>query len=288
MKERVSKRYRHPELDTKLNKQRLNQEARCMAKCLKTSISCPGIYLVDSKTFRIYMEHVAGVTVKQLVWSVVKSVKSQLNEVDFASPVLVELATSIGLLISKLHCIRMIHGDLTTSNLMVRRRVGSVGFVGSGAAAQSANPVLGSYEEVGQEVVDAVMNAYGDPSISKDSCGYGYGYGLEVVLIDFGLGKMQASVEDMAVDLYVLERAFTSTHPGCEVFLSNILYGYEQSVPLSVPAATDVEGRVEERKKDRANPNKTGSVAAHAKLIKEVVDKLEVVRMRGRKRDMVG
>ena len=35
----------------------------------------------------------------------------------------------------------------------------------------------------------------------------------EVVLIDFGLAISQCSVEDKAVDLYVLERSFISTHP---------------------------------------------------------------------------
>jgi tRNA A-37 threonylcarbamoyl transferase component Bud32 len=39
---------------------------------------------------------------------------------------------------------------------------------------------------------------------------------FQVVLIDFGLGMTQPSVEDRAVDLYVLERAFLSTHPGSE------------------------------------------------------------------------
>lgn len=38
----------------------------------------------------------------------------------------------------------------------------------------------------------------------------------DVVLIDFGLGAMKPSIEDKAVDLYVLERAFVSTHPGSE------------------------------------------------------------------------
>lgn len=36
----------------------------------------------------------------------------------------------------------------------------------------------------------------------------------QLVLIDFGLGVMKPSIEDKAVDLYVLERAFSSTHPG--------------------------------------------------------------------------
>jgi TP53 regulating kinase-like protein len=33
------------------------------------------------------------------------------------------------------------------------------------------------------------------------------------VLIDFGLAHQSTSVEDKAVDLYVLERALSSTHP---------------------------------------------------------------------------
>jgi tRNA A-37 threonylcarbamoyl transferase component Bud32 len=35
------------------------------------------------------------------------------------------------------------------------------------------------------------------------------------VLIDFGLSCSTTLAEDKAVDLYVLERAFTSAHSGC-------------------------------------------------------------------------
>lgn len=35
------------------------------------------------------------------------------------------------------------------------------------------------------------------------------------VLIDFGLSYNTQLSEDKAVDLYVLERAFTSAHAGC-------------------------------------------------------------------------
>lgn len=34
-----------------------------------------------------------------------------------------------------------------------------------------------------------------------------------IALIDFGLSYFKESAEDRAVDLYVLERAFKSTHP---------------------------------------------------------------------------
>lgn len=35
----------------------------------------------------------------------------------------------------------------------------------------------------------------------------------KIFLIDFGLSYFKDSAEDRAVDLYVLERAFKSTHP---------------------------------------------------------------------------
>jgi TP53 regulating kinase-like protein len=73
-----------------------------------------------------------------------------------------------------MHDIDVVHGDLTTSNIMVRG--------------------------------DAI-NGYS-----------------EVILIDFGLGQMQSVIEDKAVDLYVLERAFISTHPGSEYLVSIIHY----------------------------------------------------------------
>lgn len=80
----------------------------------------------------------------------------------------VELVTEVMRLVGKsvgeLHASGVVHGDLTTSNLILRETNGN----------------------------------------------------LEVVLIDFGLGSVSNSEEDMAVDLYVLERAFASTHPKSE------------------------------------------------------------------------
>ena len=78
------------------------------------------------------------------------------------------MAKCVGVAIGKMHDAEIVHGDLTTSNLMVR---------GDVATACTAP---------------------------------------EVVVIDFGLGAMKPTQEDKAVDLYVLERAFISTHPGSE------------------------------------------------------------------------
>ncbi len=41
IKERLQKKYRVPELDNKINKQRLLQEARCLVKCRRAGIYAP-------------------------------------------------------------------------------------------------------------------------------------------------------------------------------------------------------------------------------------------------------
>ena len=76
----------------------------------------------------------------------------------------------------------------------------------------------------------------------------------DIVLIDFGLAAQSLQDEDKAVDLYVLERAFGSTHPEAEEGFQEVLRVYGESY----------------------------------KGAKVVLKRLEDVRMRGRKRSMLG
>ncbi|TEB17868.1 hypothetical protein FA13DRAFT_1804218 [Coprinellus micaceus] len=78
----------------------------------------------------------------------------------------------------------------------------------------------------------------------------------ELVLIDFGLSFVSTLVEDKAVDLYVLERAFASTHPDSEPMFASVLQAYERALT--------------------------------AREWKAVKNRLDDVRLRGRKRSMVG
>ena len=77
----------------------------------------------------------------------------------------------------------------------------------------------------------------------------------DVILIDFGLGYMEEKVEDKAVDLYVLERAVLSTHPNTEDFVALVFEEYK----------------------------KHGGKSA-----KTVIQKLDEVRLRGRKKVVFG
>merc|ERR1719270_2699011 len=81
----------------------------------------------------------------------------------------------------------------------------------------------------------------------------GGGRGREgLCLIDFGLGYVDGSQEDKGVDLYVLECALTSTHPGTEFMFKEILSAYRAEI------------------KDK-------------KVRAEIIRKYEEIRMRGRK-----
>jgi TP53 regulating kinase-like protein len=50
------------------------------------------------------------------------------------------------------------------------------------------------------------------------------------VLIDFGLAYTSCLAEDKAVDLYVLERAFASTHPESSPLFGAVLEGYKRKM----------------------------------------------------------
>lgn len=187
VKERARKAYRVPELDDVLTKRRLVQEARCISKARRAGIAAPCIYAVDIKKSRIVMERVEGSTMKQVIPTLDKAAGEALGKL-------------IGDVIARLHDADIVHGDLTTSNMIYRG-----------------------------------------------------GESPKVTLIDFGLAMSRVSAEEKAVDLYVLERAFASSHPGTEYIFDKVVKSYAQST-------------------------RNGTV----------LSKLADVRLRGRKREMVG
>lgn len=195
VKERFSKCYRHPSLDEKLTHRRTTQEVRSMLRCRKAGICTPAVYYVDYTTHCIYMEEIENCV----------TARDHINELldgpsDASEQSLQSLAEKIGSTLAVMHNVDCIHGDLTTSNVLIKS-------------------------------------------------------GFEnIILIDFGLSFISSLTEDKGVDLYVLERAFLSTHPNTEQLFKIVLESY------------------------KGKANKAG----------EIIKKLDEVRLRGRKRTMVG
>ncbi|KAL9122621.1 MAG: hypothetical protein Q9187_000812 [Circinaria calcarea] len=245
LKYRPSKPYRHPILDARLTRHRILSEARILVRCRREGVNVPGVLSlnwegeeIDGQEGRrsggwMMMEWIEGETVRKILdgWlklgaNVTISPDSEI-ETDTDRPdgkehnsELVDLMTRIGKAVGKMHEIGIVHGDLTTSNLMLRPR-----------------PTATAPTDINGNTKPSRPSLHGD-----------------IVLIDFGLAGQNVQDEDKAVDLYVLERAFASTHPTAESLFKEVWEAYRTSY-------------------------KGASV---------VLRKLTEVRMRGRKRSMLG
>ena len=106
VKARFPKKYRPAELDAKIRGYRTVHEPQLMHEAKKAGVPTPTIFLVDMKNAAITMEFVEGKQVKQVLPHV--SRKEQQ-----------ELCVKIGVLIGKMHRRGVVHGDLTTSNMIL-------------------------------------------------------------------------------------------------------------------------------------------------------------------------
>ncbi|ACJ16197.1 serine/threonine protein kinase [Thermococcus onnurineus NA1] len=107
IKHRIPKRYRIKEIDEGLRKERTVREARVLHKAKEFGVNCPYVYEVDLRDMKIVMEFIEGERLKELLESV--PVEERLN-----------LCREIGRQVGKLHEAGIVHGDLTTSNMILR------------------------------------------------------------------------------------------------------------------------------------------------------------------------
>ncbi|XP_017016656.1 EKC/KEOPS complex subunit TP53RK [Drosophila kikkawai] len=115
IKERFVKKYRHPELDTQITRQRMKAEAKAASRCLAAGILAPKILHSDLNTHKLYMEYFDKATTAKLF--IQRTWAANLEEE--AKPTLQELCSRIGTIVGKMHSNHIIHGDLTTSNLLI-------------------------------------------------------------------------------------------------------------------------------------------------------------------------
>jgi Kae1-associated kinase Bud32 len=107
VKERIKKGYRLSEIDNVLRKGRTKKEARLISEARRAGVDAPTIVSVDEKGFKIIMEFVDG-----------KRLKEFFNETNDEQRS--KVAEEIGRAVGKLHDKGIIHGDLTTSNMILK------------------------------------------------------------------------------------------------------------------------------------------------------------------------
>lgn len=187
LKHRFPKTYRHPALDASLTKTRLQFEARALSRCAKAGVTVPRVLWVDEPGGTLAMELVEGWSVREVLGGgaagevevgagdeverdaddapVEKEKEAKEDEGEEESQGLAALRplggvpalmTAVGAALARLHHTAIIHGDLTTSNMMVR------------LTPNGATP----YEIVSRLCVNQCQNLASSP------CGNSYGAGI--------------------------------------------------------------------------------------------------------------
>jgi TP53 regulating kinase and related kinases len=106
VKVRIPKKYRPVELDNQIRSYRTIHEPQLMHEAKTAGVPTPLIYMVNVAEASITMEYIEGKQVKQLLNTLPKDERKAL-------------CIRIGELVGKLHKNDLIHGDLTTSNMIL-------------------------------------------------------------------------------------------------------------------------------------------------------------------------
>jgi Kae1-associated kinase Bud32 len=111
VKDRFPKTYRIEQIDNKLRKSRTKREAKVLKKLTELKFPCPQVIEDDQKQ-TIEMQFLKG-----------KQVRDVLNKTNYA-----KLTKEIGKKLAILHNNNIIHGDLTTSNMIYNKELYFIDF----------------------------------------------------------------------------------------------------------------------------------------------------------------
>jgi Kae1-associated kinase Bud32 len=122
IKQRNPKKYRDATLDETIRLQRTKTEAVLLEKARKTSVHTPLVFNVDIQNTRLTLEYIQGKKMKDLLTGKYSAQKKQW-------------CMQLGKDIALLHAANLIHGDLTTSNILIHNK--QLTFIDFGLAFES-------------------------------------------------------------------------------------------------------------------------------------------------------
>jgi len=191
VKKRLKKGYRLPIIDNRIRKQRTKKEARLLEKSSKL-IPIPKIIKLDENSQEITLEFLKG-----------KKLSENLDKLKNN----LQICKTLGQQIAKLHDNGIIHGDLTTSNMI---------YV----------PTKKTKNKINVKLSD---NKTSISSYNRDVLGDNKTSG-KLYFIDFGLGYESTKPEDKAVDLHLIKQALEAKHfKHYEKFFKKVIQGYRTS-----------------------------------------------------------
>jgi len=108
-KDRIIKGYRHPKLDKQIRTRRTRSEAKIMLKAYKAKVNVPYLTHKDNRvsSAKLYMEYIDG-----------NRLSETLNNYD--KKIQFRIMKKLGGQVALLHENNLIHGDLTTSNVILK------------------------------------------------------------------------------------------------------------------------------------------------------------------------
>ncbi len=189
VKERFEKKYRVEELDKKLAKQRITLECRNLVRAYRHGINTPTVLFSDLINRKIYLQFVDNSAQLKEVLKII-----YYSDISKHEKLIDKIIQHFGETLAKLHNSNIIHGDLTTSNMLLRIHTKLEPDYSSLISSNNLQQILNS-------ALDGII-------LSQD---FDHFY-----LIDFGLSYISQMIEDKAVDLYVLKRAIISANPRSE------------------------------------------------------------------------
>ena len=158
LKDRIPKGYRISQIDDKIRRARTKEEAKLLSDAKRAGVRTPVLYDINLADKSILMEEIEGPMLKEVIDS--------------------SLAFRIGREIAKLHGADIIHGDITTSNIMLQDN--QLVFIDFGLGRYSQleedkavdllvlKKSLQSIDyNLAVEYFDEVLKGYGDDSIVK-------------------------------------------------------------------------------------------------------------------------
>jgi len=165
IKERIKKNYRIKEIDEKIRKFRTKREGNILKKAVFVNV--PKVYLVDDKKMIIEMEYIKGVLLKEFIN------KNELSKT-------LKIFQIIGGEILKLHENNIIHGDLTTTNIIIQKKEKpylidfGLAFISHKAEDKAVDLYLlkqaltSSFSQISEQAFNIILQAYHINKRSKE------------------------------------------------------------------------------------------------------------------------
>jgi TP53 regulating kinase-like protein len=167
VKERIRKSYRVDSLDQNIRSYRTIHEAKMIHEAKRAGVSAPVIYLVDEDECKIFMEYLLGPRLKETLAVVSAKRRSSICRL-------------VGDSIGRLHRNQLIHGDLTTSN-MILSDDDRISFIDFGLSFQSSQAEdRGVDIHLMRRALNSTHFAYAEPCFRSIMDGYEEAVGPEL------------------------------------------------------------------------------------------------------------